>query len=316
MTRENSRAGTPPPQPWSASRPKPTRGGGNSSPGGAVWDEDAAHSAAECRHKTECVSAARDGGAAGRGSGGTAGAGAPLEYPISGNRDKDPRRRAGYAGPGRGGRVFGTAGARGGAGGCAGGAGGTGGASGGDQTSAADQAPADEPEAAGVGRGARGRGAGGGGTAGGGRRRMVGLGWAVGRRSRLRWKNTDIASCNVVRWRRVGRLEWENTTKTLPMERLPGAGLGPRAAGIAAATEAGGAPQMGKHDKDPMPIERLPGAGPGAPAAGIAAATEAGGARTAGADAILAALPNRVARRRWKSLQRRAHPARRANPAE
>jgi hypothetical protein len=33
------------------------------------------------------------------------------------------------------------------------------------------------------------------------------------------------------------------------------------------------------------------------------------GAGTAASDAILAALPNRAARRRWKSLQRRAHPA-------
>jgi len=67
------------------------------------------------------------------------------------------------------------------------------------------------------------------------------------------------------------------------------------------------AARMGKHDKDPMPMERLPGAGLVARAAGIAAATEAGGAGTAGADAILAALPNRAARRRWKSLQRRKH---------
>jgi len=36
------------------------------------------------------------------------------------------------------------------------------------------------------------------------------------------------------------------------------------------------------------------------------------GGGTAASDAILAALPNRAARRRWKSLQRRAHPARRA----
>ncbi|HXR36340.1 MAG TPA: HGGxSTG domain-containing protein [Candidatus Binataceae bacterium] len=91
-----------------------------------------------------------------------------------------------------------------------------------------------------------------------------------------------------------------------------------------------GSARMGKHDKDPMPMERLPGAGLGARAAGISAATEAGGAAalatkggaacevsvrnplnsgagggTAAADAILAALPNRAARRRWKSLQRR-----------
>jgi hypothetical protein len=31
------------------------------------------------------------------------------------------------------------------------------------------------------------------------------------------------------------------------------------------------------------------------------------GGGTAAADAILAALPNRAARRRWKSLQRRKH---------
>jgi hypothetical protein len=167
----------------------------------------------------------------------------------------------------------------------------------------------------------------------------------------------------------------------MPLGRLPGAGLGARAAGIAAATQAGGAgtaarmgkhdkdpmpmerlpgtcpgggavgvagsagglgsvgglrpgealgqkgrveelgrgplqrgavgvagsARMGKHDKDPTPMERLPGAGLGARAAGIAAATEAGGAGTARADAILAALPNRAARRRWKSLQRRKH---------
>jgi hypothetical protein len=149
----------------------------------------------------------------------------------------------------------------------------------------------------------------------------------------------------------------------MPMERLPGAGLGARAAGIAAATEAGGAgtaARMGKHDKDPMPMERLPGTGLGARAAGIAAATEAGGAGTAAGvasarqvsgpgdgrtvevgraapvakphapvgarpprDAGLPephapipglavpatppALPNRAARRRWKSLQRRKH---------
>jgi hypothetical protein len=36
------------------------------------------------------------------------------------------------------------------------------------------------------------------------------------------------------------------------------------------------------------------------------------GGGTAASDAILAALPNRAARRRWKSLQRRAHPAPRA----
>src|SRR5208283_50018 len=47
------------------------------------------------------------------------------------------------------------------------------------------------------------------------------------------------------------------------------------------AVAAGGAARMGKHDKDPMPMERLPGAGLGARAAGIAAATEAGGAGTA-----------------------------------
>ncbi len=121
-----------------------------------------------------------------------------------------------------------------------------------------------------------------------------------------------------------------------------------------------GSARMGKHDKDPTPMQRLPGAGLGARAAGIAAATEAGGAGTAAgvvsarqgsgpgdgrtveagraaalaakggaacevsvrnslnsgagggtasADAIMAALPNRAARRRWKSLQRRAHPA-------
>jgi hypothetical protein len=146
----------------------------------------------------------------------------------------------------------------------------------------------------------------------------------------------------------------------MPMERLPGAGLGVRAAGIAAATETGGAgtaARMGKHDKDPMPLERLPGAGLGVRAEGIAAAREAGGAGTAAgvasarqvsgpgdgrtveagraaapvhgrgapfevsvrnslnsgagggtaaADAILAALPNRAARRRWKSLHRHA----------
>jgi hypothetical protein len=126
----------------------------------------------------------------------------------------------------------------------------------------------------------------------------------------------------------------------MPMERLPGAVLGARAAGVAAATArraaadggagvgggkaqaapvekhghgllqrgavaAGGAARMGKHDKDPVPMARLPGAGLGARAAGVAAATEAGGAGTARADAILAALPNRAARRRWKSLQRR-----------
>jgi len=44
------------------------------------------------------------------------------------------------------------------------------------------------------------------------------------------------------------------------------------------AVAAGGAARMGKHDKDPMPMERLPGAGLGARAAGIAAAREAGGA--------------------------------------
>jgi hypothetical protein len=146
----------------------------------------------------------------------------------------------------------------------------------------------------------------------------------------------------------------------MPLERLPGAGLGVRAEGIAAAREAGGAgtaARMGKHDKDPMPMERLPGAGLGVRAAGIAAATETGGAGTAAgvasarqvsgpgdgrtveagraaapvhgrgapfevsvrnslnsgagggtaaADAILAALPNRAARRRWKSLHRHA----------
>jgi hypothetical protein len=47
------------------------------------------------------------------------------------------------------------------------------------------------------------------------------------------------------------------------------------------AVAAGGAARMGKHDKDPMPMERLPGAGLGARAAGVAAATEAGGAGTA-----------------------------------
>jgi hypothetical protein len=120
------------------------------------------------------------------------------------------------------------------------------------------------------------------------------------------------------------------------------------------------AARMGKHDKDPMPMERLPGTGLGARAAGIAAATEAGGAGTAAGvasarqvsgpgdgrtvevgraapvakphapvgarpprDAGLPephapipglavpatppALPNRAARRRWKSLQRRKH---------
>jgi hypothetical protein len=130
----------------------------------------------------------------------------------------------------------------------------------------------------------------------------------------------------------------------MPMERLPGTGLGARAAGVAAATArrpaadgeagvgggkaqaapvkkhghgllqrgavaAGGSARMGKHDKDPVPMERLPGTGLGARAAGVAAATEARGAGTVGADAILAALPNRAARRRWKSLQRRKHPA-------
>jgi hypothetical protein len=89
------------------------------------------------------------------------------------------------------------------------------------------------------------------------------------------------------------------------------------------------AARMVKHDKDPMPMERLPGAGLGACAAGIAAAPVHGhgapfegsdtnsmnsgtGGGTAGADAILAALLNRAARRRWKSLQRRAHPPPRA----
>jgi len=122
-----------------------------------------------------------------------------------------------------------------------------------------------------------------------------------------------------------------------------------------------GSARMGKHDKDPTPMERLPGAGLGVRAAGIA--TEAGGAGTAAgvvsarqgsgpgdgrtvevgraaalvhgcgapfessdrnslnsgagggpaaADAILAALLNRAARRSWKSLQRRKHPAPRA----
>jgi hypothetical protein len=68
----------------------------------------------------------------------------------------------------------------------------------------------------------------------------------------------------------------------MPMERLPGTGLGARAAGIAAATEAGSAgtaARMGKHDKDP--VARLPGAGLGARATGIAAVTEAGDAGTA-----------------------------------
>jgi hypothetical protein len=60
--------------------------------------------------------------------------------------------------------------------------------------------------------------------------------------------------------------------------------------------------RMGKHDKDPMPMECRPSAGLGARAAGISAATEAGGAGTAGADAILAALPNRAARRRTGAI--------------
>src|SRR5208283_896781 len=42
------------------------------------------------------------------------------------------------------------------------------------------------------------------------------------------------------------------------------------------AVAAGGAARMGKHDKDPMPMERLPSAGLGARAAGTSAATEAG----------------------------------------
>ena len=36
------------------------------------------------------------------------------------------------------------------------------------------------------------------------------------------------------------------------------------------------------------------------------------GEAPAGADAVLATLPNRAARRRWKWLQRRKHPAPRA----
>jgi hypothetical protein len=119
-----------------------------------------------------------------------------------------------------------------------------------------------------------------------------------------------------------------------PAARLPGAGLGAGGLGSVGGLRPGGAlgqkghveelgrgplqrgavgvagsARIGKHDKDPTPMERLPGAGLGARAAGIAAATEAGGSGTAGADAILAALPNRAARRRWKSLQRRKHPA-------
>ena len=118
-----------------------------------------------------------------------------------------------------------------------------------------------------------------------------------------------------------------------PAARLPGAGLGAGGLGSVGGLRPGGAlgqqgrveelgrgplqrgavgvagsARIGKHDKDPTPMERLPGAGRGARAAGIAAATEAGGAGTARAEAILAALPNRAARRRWKWLQRRKHP--------
>ena len=100
-----------------------------------------------------------------------------------------------------------------------------------------------------------------------------------------------------------------------PMERLPGAGLGGGAAGVAGsagglgsvgglrpggaleqkgrveelgrgplqrgAVEAAGSARVGKPDKDPTPMERLPDAGLGARAAGIAAATAAGDAGTA-----------------------------------
>ena len=87
--------------------------------------------------------------------------------------------------------------------------------------------------------------------------------------------------------------------------------------------------RMEKHNEDPMPAAHLPRAGLGARAAGIAAAPVHGrgtpfegsdtnslnsgtGGGTAAADAILARLPNRAARRRWKSLQRRKSRAARA----
>src|SRR5208282_5516990 len=147
----------------------------------------------------------------------------------AGRRGAGLARAVRGAGPARAVRAEGRARGR------AGGTGDAGAVAGGDQTGAADQAPADEPEAGGAGRGARGRGGGGGRPGGGGG--MGGVRGVVGRRRRLRWKNTDMASCNVVRWRRVGRLErwgwggwWEGAggsggkTRTWPLATWCGGG--------------------------------------------------------------------------------------------
>jgi hypothetical protein len=118
-------------------------------------------------------------------------------------------------------------------------------------------------------------------------------------------------------------------SETQPMNR--GAGDGTAAARAespaAALAPKGGA---GSEDSETQPMNRGAGGGTAAahaeaPAAAVApkgGATSEGfetqpmnrgaGGGTAAADAILAALPNRAARRRWKWLQRRKHPAPRA----
>ena len=138
------------PDPW-RDQHRAAHGGGVRQSGGRAHDErglfggqlgkqpvpphdGGAPSAAGCRKATASVSAARPGGAAGDGAGGTERAGALPADPGSGNHDKDPGKRGtGCAGPVRGKCAGGAAGPGGGAGGSAGGPGGVGAVAGGDR---------------------------------------------------------------------------------------------------------------------------------------------------------------------------------------
>ena len=118
-------------------------------------------------------------------------------------------------------------------------------------------------------------------------------------------------------------------SETQPVNRGAGGGTAAAHAEAPAATVAPKG-EAASEGSETQPMNRGAGGGTAAahadaPAAALAAkggaASEGSetrpmnrgaGGGTAAADAILAALPNRAARRRWKSLQRRKHPAPRA----
>ena len=202
--------------------------------------------------------------------------------PVAKNHDMAPAVVPGAVAQGHA-AVRGAAAARavwaeGGARGRAGGKGDAGAVAGGDQTGAADQAPADEPEAGGAGRGARGRGTCGGGTAGAGGWWGRGGWWEDAGGSGGKTRTWPLAT-----WCGGGGWGGSNgKTRQGPYAYGAPAGRWPRdTRGRDRRGDGGGgsgtAARLGKPDKDPMPMECLPGASLGVRTAGIAAATEAGG---------------------------------------